>query len=289
MIASISFDESYSFERHSLQMKEEHLDSTAIGQRIKALRSESLGLSQEAFARLLGVTRGAVGNWELGKGIKFENIQKMAVILNQPVEWIATGRGQLPGNSSKAEPSEVKPSKPRLVSSFDPDDDVQSGSGYSREHWKPHTSGAIPELDVKLGAGNGTIGEVINLPVGDNSVSGHKVIREWLIPVDYLQDEIKASPRHSTIMEVIGDSMQPTYLPGDRVIVDLSQDTMSADTVYAISYDDEPPQIKRLQKVPFSDPKQVKIISDNPILETFSVELDKLTIIGRICGHIARK
>ncbi|MBX8825272.1 LexA family transcriptional regulator [Ochrobactrum sp. SFR4] len=270
-------------------MKEEHLDSTAIGQRIKALRSESLGLSQEAFARLLGVTRGAVGNWELGKGIKFENIQKMAVILNQPVEWIATGRGQLPGNSSNAEPSESNPSKPRLVSSFDPDEDVYSGNGYSREHWKPRTAGAIPELDVKLGAGNGTIGEVINLPVGDNSVSGHKVIREWLIPVDYLQDEIKASPRHSTIMEVIGDSMQPTYLPGDRVIVDLSQDTMSADTVYAISYDDEPPQIKRLQKVPFSDPKQVKIISDNPILETFSVELDKLTIIGRICGHIARK
>lgn len=267
-------------------MTKESLDSAAIGKRIKQLRHDNMGLSQEAFASLLGVTRGAVGNWELGKGIKFENLQKIALILGQPVEWLATGRGSPAGD--------VRPfltraaSKPRLVSSYNPDDEA-TGNGYSREHWKPHTEGAIPELDIKLGAGDGTVGEIINLPVGDNSVSGHKVIREWLIPIDYLRDEIKASPRHSTIMEVIGDSMQPTYMPGDRVVVDLSQNTMGADTVYAISYDDEPPQIKRLQKVPFSDPKQVKIISDNPNLETFGVELDKLTIIGRVCGHIARK
>lgn len=268
-------------------MKEETLDSAAIGKRIKWMRDENMGLSQEAFAKLLGVTRGAVGNWELGKGIKFENIQKMALILDQPVEWIATGRGSKPISDIRNE--NLKNTKPHLVSSYDPDEDSHTVRGYTREHWKPQTAGAIPELDVKLGAGNGTIGEVINLPVGDNNVAGHKVLREWLIPTEYLRDEIKASPRHSTIMEVIGDSMQPTYLPGDRVIVDLSQDAMNADTVYAISYDDEPPQIKRLQKIPFSDPKQVKIISDNPILETFSVELDKLTIIGRICGHIARK
>ncbi|WOC14999.1 hypothetical protein MP213Fo_04470 [Pseudochrobactrum sp. MP213Fo] len=178
--------------------------------------------------------------------------------------------------------------KRSLISSYDPDEDSQDGGAYSREHWKPQTAGAIPELDVKLGAGNGTIGDIINLPVGDNNVSGHRVLREWVIPHEYLK-ELNVSPRHSTIMEVIGDSMQPTYLPGDKVLIDLSQDVMNTDTVYAISYDDEPPQIKRLQKIPFSDPKQVKIISDNPILETFTVELDRLTIIGRICGHMARK
>jgi phage repressor protein C with HTH and peptisase S24 domain len=90
-------------------------------------------------------------------------------------------------------------------------------------------------------------------------------------------------------MEVVGDSMQPTYMPGDRVIVDLSQNQMTTDTVYAISDGYTEPQIKRLQRVPFSRPSEVKIISDNPALETFTVELDRLTIIGRICGHIARK
>ncbi|MHC3940195.1 XRE family transcriptional regulator [Paenochrobactrum sp. BZR 201-1] len=272
---------------HIQKMTEEALDSAAIGKRIKQLRHDNMKLSQEAFASLLGVTRGAVGNWELGKGIKFENLQKIALILEQPVEWLATGRGSATEDFRRSPTQPL--SKPRLVSSFDPDDDVYAGNGYSREHWKPHTAGAIPELDIKLGAGNGTIGDIINLPVGDGSVSGHKVIREWVIPLDYLREEIKSSPSHTTIMEVVGDSMHPSYLPGDRVLVDLSQNSVTTDTVYAISYDDEPPQIKRLQKIPFSEPKQVKVISDNPMLETFTVELDKLTIIGRICGHMARK
>lgn len=257
-----------------------------LGKRIRFARSAKK-LTQLEVASHFYIDRVNVSQWESDTTKPdFDRMFDLAKMFDTTIEWLVNGEGEPPRPVSTVSPKERKP---RLVSSFDPDEDVYSGNGYTREHWKPHTAGAIPELDVRLGAGNGTIGEVINLPVGDNSVSGHKVIREWLIPVDYLQDEIKASPRHSTIMEVIGDSMQPTYLPGDRVIVDLSQDTMSADTVYAISYDDEPPQIKRLQKVPFSDPKQVKIISDNPILETFSVELDKLTIIGRICGHIARK
>jgi phage repressor protein C with HTH and peptisase S24 domain len=44
-----------------------------------------------------------------------------------------------------------------------------------------------------------------------------------------------------------------------------------------------------LQRVPFSDPPQVIIISDNPNLERFTVDLERITIIGRIVGHIARK
>lgn len=90
-------------------------------------------------------------------------------------------------------------------------------------------------------------------------------------------------------MEVIGDSMQPTYMPGDRVVVDLAQNSVTTDTVYAISHDDEPPQIKGLQKIPFSVPRPVDLISDKTLLKTFMVELDELTIIGRICSQIARK
>lgn len=181
----------------------------------------------------------------------------------------------------------------RLVSSFDPDadesgDEVDAPS-YSREHWVPAIDGALPEVDTKLGAGSGVVGHTINLPVGAETVSGHPVVAEWLIPLSYLRNEAKASPNHTLVMEVIGDSMQPTYSPGDRVLVDLSQNAMSTDTVYAISDGQSEPQIKRLQRVPFSDPVEVRIISDNPNLERFTVELDRLTIIGRIVGHIARK
>lgn len=180
-----------------------------------------------------------------------------------------------------------------LVSSFDPDApedaEVKPERGYARERWQPEVRGALPELDGRLGAGEGSVGEVISLPIQDGVVSGHRVIAEWLLPQSYLRDEIKASPGHTIVMEVIGDSMTPTYQPGDRVLIDLLQNSFVADTVYAISDGYSEPQIKRLQRVPFSNPTQVRIISDNPSLETFTAELSQVTIIGRICGHIARK
>jgi hypothetical protein len=179
-----------------------------------------------------------------------------------------------------------------IISSFDPDafeTSAEPDGGFTREHWRPRVEGALPELDVQLGAGEGTVGEVINLPVGNANISGHRVVAEWLIPRDYLRSEVKASPTHTVVIEVIGDSMFPTYMPGDRVIVDLSQNRFISDTVYSISDGASEPQIKRLQRVPFSDPVQVRIISDNPALETFTVDLERLTVIGRICGHIARK
>lgn len=180
----------------------------------------------------------------------------------------------------------------RLVSSFDPDDEPSEEDGvasYTREHWKPRVNGAIPEIDVKLGAGEGIVGEVINLPVGEGSISGHRVVAEWLIPEDYLRNELKVSVNNTLIEEVVGDSMFPTYSPGDRVIIDLTQNRLTTDTVYSISDGVGEPQIKRLQRVPFSDPPEVNIISDNPNLETFRVELDRVHIIGRICGHLSRR
>lgn len=180
-----------------------------------------------------------------------------------------------------------------LVSSYDPDEADSENQddfpNFSREHWKPTTEGALPEIDAKLGGGSGVVGDIISLPVGNGSISGHKVVGEWLFPTEFMRNEAKASPTQSFIMEIVGDSMQPTYTPGDRVIVDLSQNSMTSDTVYAISDGHCEPQIKRLQRVPFSDPPQVIIISDNPNLQSFTVDLERLTIIGRICGHVARK
>lgn len=64
------------------------------GSRIRSLRKQ-LGISQEEFAqRLGGVTRGAVGNWELGKGIKRDNLVRIAEAFGSSVDWLATGTGR---------------------------------------------------------------------------------------------------------------------------------------------------------------------------------------------------
>lgn len=180
-----------------------------------------------------------------------------------------------------------------LVRSYDPDADDESGAeqiGYTIETWRPSVKGGVPEVDMKLGAGSGTVsGEILNVPVGKDAISAHPIIAEWVFPETYLRNELKVGVKSIIIEEIIGDSMSPTYLPGDKVIVDLAQNRLVSDTVYAISDGYSEPQIKRLQRVPFSNPAQVIIISDNPNLQKFTVELEQLRIIGRVAGVVSRR
>lgn len=90
-----------------------------IGQRVHYLRKEVLGLGQEEFSREIGVSRGAVGNWELGKGIKRDNLVKIADRFGVSVEWLATNRGQRPvskhGKIHRVNPNEPFPLRYVLI------------------------------------------------------------------------------------------------------------------------------------------------------------------------------
>ena len=65
-----------------------------IGKRIKLLRESAPGRTQADFARLLGVSRGAVGNWELGQGIKRENLVFVSEKTGAPVDWLMGNNGE---------------------------------------------------------------------------------------------------------------------------------------------------------------------------------------------------
>jgi len=262
--------------------------SEHVTEKFRRLR-ERAGLSMDALAHGMGYARASsIQRYEDPNEYRKEFISPdLALKLSK----VVVGKGTPPIEAGEVW-ALTRPANGSFISSFDPDafdaEPHEGGEGYSREDWRSSIKGAIPEIDVKLGAGEGSVGEVINLPVSDSTVSGHQVVAEWVLPDNYLRNEVRASPSSTLILGIIGDSMFPTYSPGDRVIVDLAQDRLVDDTVYAISDGYAEPQIKRLQRVPFTDPTEVRIISDNPNLETFTVELSRLKIIGRICGRIAR-
>lgn len=162
------------------------------------------------------------------------------------------------------------------------------GEGYSREHWKPKFPGALPELDISAGAGEGTVGNVIALRLDGGAISAHEVVDEWPLPMTWLHEAVN-DVSQSLVVKIVGESMVPNYLPGDRVIVDLSQDRFMNDSVYLISDGEGAPQIKRLQKVPLTVPPRVTIISDNPAYHDHEVEVDLLRIHGRVCAHVGRR
>ena len=92
--------------------------------------------------------------------------------------------------------------------------------------------------------------------------------------------------RDLAILEVQGDSMEPTIGDGDLVIVDQSQRTI-ADGIMAFILDDTA-YIKRMRR--FFD--GIEIISDNkelyPPIQLGRDRFEELHIIGRVrwCGHI---
>lgn len=73
------------------------------GERIKYVRKSILGLnSQEQFANILAsetsfpLTRGAVGNWELGKDIGLDNLKAIAELADISLDWLAYDAGDRP-------------------------------------------------------------------------------------------------------------------------------------------------------------------------------------------------
>jgi len=64
----------------------------AAGSRVKAAR-EARGFTQVRFAAAMGVTRGAVGNWEAGGGITRANLTRVAEVTGASIEWLMTGEG----------------------------------------------------------------------------------------------------------------------------------------------------------------------------------------------------
>lgn len=87
--------------RKSGNMNKEKTDK-GRGARIRFVRVERMGLgSQEAFAEVLSresgesLSRGAVGNWELGRAIKLDHLRLISRVGQVPLEWLTDGIGEL--------------------------------------------------------------------------------------------------------------------------------------------------------------------------------------------------
>lgn len=79
-----------------------------IGNRIRQVR-QAKNLTQGQFADQLGsVTRGAVGNWERGQGIKRDNLLVIAATFGVNFEWLGTGLGNMAASGSpSAQPNAI--------------------------------------------------------------------------------------------------------------------------------------------------------------------------------------
>jgi phage repressor protein C with HTH and peptisase S24 domain len=65
--------------------------------RLKALR-DAEGLTQDAMAKRLGVSRGALANWEVGGEIANDNLRRISEQFDATMDWLIAGRGRPPAS-----------------------------------------------------------------------------------------------------------------------------------------------------------------------------------------------
>jgi transcriptional regulator with XRE-family HTH domain len=101
------------------------------------------------------------------------------------------------------------------------------------------------------------------------------------IKKSWIHSQLQVEPENLKLFSVEGESMKPTLYPDDVILLNL-RETIARKGIYAVQME-EVLVIKRLQ--PVSD-NIVRVISDNPLYESWEINLEdptqKLTIVGRV-------
>jgi phage repressor protein C with HTH and peptisase S24 domain len=231
-------------------------------------------LGQEQFAsslinpevaELSTLSRGAVGNWELGKKIKKEWLVRITEVYNVSFEWLNAGKGEGP---------------------VDPDYHLDS-SNVGSEGRRAKTG--ILEIDVRAGLGGGgsTEGREVR---HDGDYADPVKSESWHFPSRFMREEIRPRENQVIILETDGDSMEPTIHSGERIIVHTGMRTPSPDGIFALRDTFGNIIAKRLQVLRKGDPPRVLIISDNKAHPTEEVGLDEIeaNIVGRVLWGLKR-
>jgi phage repressor protein C with HTH and peptisase S24 domain len=130
----------------------------------------------------------------------------------------------------------------------------------------------VREIDLKFGMG----ATELEIPV---TTSIRHFSREWL------RQYTGASPEHLYFAQGIGDSMAPTILDSDLLLVDASEKTLRmADKIWAVAYGNSG-MVKRLRQMADGS---VKILSDNPTVPPETAYDGELHVLGRVVA-IVRK
>ena len=104
----------------------------------------------------------------------------------------------------------------------------------------------------------------------------------WLFPESFVVEQLHTTSAQLQVLEMDGDSMAPTILSGERVVVDTGHKNPIPDGLYVIRDAFEAAVVRRLQVLRSPTPTRVKIISDNPNHASEEIPLSDLDVVGKV-------
>ncbi|MDO6671248.1 helix-turn-helix transcriptional regulator [Cobetia amphilecti] len=221
--------------------------------RIKQKRKEA-GLSQDALAKQVGVTKGAISQWEQGAtNPSGQNLYSLAKALRVTAEWLLNG-----GEQQAARPAtedELILHEPEFVDEDTPLRADEVEIPYFRE--------------VEMAAGDGRTQVIENHGV----YMRFSLARLMKAGVD---------PKQAACATVTGDSMEPIIVDGCPIGIDKSCRSITDGKIYALDHGGML-RVKRLYRLPLG---RMRVVSDNHIEypeEVYTLgDPDAPKIIGRV-------
>jgi phage repressor protein C with HTH and peptisase S24 domain len=127
---------------------------------------------------------------------------------------------------------------------------------------------SIPIFDVSASAGHGAI------------VTSEEIVDRLSFPPAYLRHITSTHPRHLQIIGVKGDSMVPTLMPEDLVMLDRTKIDLSYDGVFVMRDGGDSLLVKRIGRS--SRRGYVMVISDNPRYGQTERLASDIEVIGKV-------
>ena len=226
---------------------------------------QARGMSRSELVRLSGVSKQQLSRLENGLiRLRLDHLKPFAGPLGYTPEQILLW-GRYPGTGGVAG-SHVELS------------DVLREEA-AQEDFGP-APGQVPELDTRAGLGGG------GLPAREVRKEGRYAdplkAEGWLFPASFVREQLHASAARLLVLDTTGDSMAPTIMSGERVIVDTGHKTPTPDGLYAIRDTFQCIVVKRLQVLRSSRPTRVRVISDNPNHPSEEAPLGEVEIVGKV-------
>jgi phage repressor protein C with HTH and peptisase S24 domain/DNA-binding XRE family transcriptional regulator len=236
-------------------------DLPLAANKLKALR-ESTGLSIREIAQRIGVSASSYQHYENPERFKkpflpYEFAWNVAQALKpEGSDFMAQALSLALGRESQALHSLLRGETPTRVE-------------YGEE--VPEGSSLVPVYDVEASAGHGAI------------VESEFVAHSLAFPPEYLRRLTSTDPKNLRIISVKGDSMEPTLLDDDIVMLDESKRDLGFDGLFVLEFDSRL-HVKRVARSP--KPGHVKIISDNRALyDPEDYALQDVRPIGKVLWY----
>jgi len=223
---------------------------------------EARHMSRSELVRLTGISKQQLSRLENGLiRLRLDHLKPFAKHLNFSPEQILLW-GRYPGTGS---------------------DHIESNDALREDGAHDEVPGKVPELDTRASLGGGIPAREVRK---DGKYADPIKSEGWWFPASFVHEQLHTSAAGLLVLDTNGDSMAPTILSGERVIVDTGHKTPTPDGLYAIRDAFGAIAVKRLQVMRSTKPQRVKIMSDNPNHSNEEAALGDVEIVGKVLAGL---